>query len=423
MMTALLSVGAWATEITIYEGSHLVGYGSPGGEPLQLPAAKLSSAKVGYCLIITFTTDETQGATVALKDNGWGFGDMIVEEWHPQGDVSATFVLNETAISAISGTTGGLYVAITGGNAYTVSKVVLSDKVPLFSGSREINGYGAELSSAFFAYAKENDMIVINGTNLEDWGSYGINIQNDNGGTPIKYVDDQRINSSQNETVETGILLTAAMVAQAKSGGLVINGSHWTLNSATLVYAPSSVAIGEAGYATFGYDAPLDLSGLGEGQDAYTVTVSGDKAQLTSVKGKKIPANMGIILKGSNGDAISLPLTTETTDEITGNELLVSDGTVTGNGSTIYVLAEKNGVVGFYLVDDGSAIPAGKAYLQVSNSGAARQFIGFGDDTNGINNIERAASDMEQYYDLQGRRVAQPAKGLYIVNGKKVIIK
>ena len=104
--------------------------------------------------------------------------------------------------------------------------------------------------------------------------------------------------------------------------------------------------------------------------------------------------------------------------------MLVSDGTVTGDGSTIYVLATGSNGVGFYLVEDGSAITAGKAYLEVS--GAARQFIGFGDDNGatGINSLTPALSKGEEvYYDLQGRRVAQPAKGLYIVNGKKVVIK
>ena len=207
---------------------------------------------------------------------------------------------------------------------------------------------------------------------------------------------------------------------------MCIGGGNYTYTSVDIYYSVTSrsVTIGNTGYATFGYPFAVDLGGLGDGQDAYTVTVSGTKAQLTSVKGKKIPANTGIILKGTNGDAISLPLTTETTDNITDNQLLVSDGTVTGDGSTIYVLANGTSGVGFYLVEDGSAITAGKAYL-ISGSGA-RQFIGFGDDNGatGIDSLTPALSKGEEvYYDLQGRRVAQPTKGLYIVNGKKVIIK
>ena len=65
---------------------------------------------------------------------------------------------------------------------------------------------------------------------------------------------------------------------------------------------------------------------------------------------------------------------------------------------------------------------AGKAYLSVP--AGARQFIGFGNDATGISEELIAESEeFAPYYDLQGRRVAQPTKGLYIVNGKKVIIK
>ena len=172
-----------------------------------------------------------------------------------------------------------------------------------------------------------------------------------------------------------------------------------------------------AEYATFGYaDAALDLTGV----DAYTVTVNGDKAQLHSIQGKKIPAGTGIIVKGS-GD-VTIPLTFDSTDEVGDNDLHVSDGTVTGDGS-IYVLASKNDVVGFYKLRNGETVTAGKAYLQISGGEAqARQFIGFGDNATGIDNIEHSTPHIEQYYDLQGRRVAQPTKGLYIVNGKKVII-
>ena len=119
------------------------------------------------------------------------------------------------------------------------------------------------------------------------------------------------------------------------------------------------------------------------------------------------------------------------------NELKVSDGTVTGSTGNIYVLANKTpDGVGFYKLGSSVTVPAGKAYLSVPAS--SRQFIGFGDDngTTGITMVQGEGfmvNGSDNYYDLQGRRVAQPTKGLYIVrsaegrlqgkNGKKVIIK
>ena len=137
----------------------------------------------------------------------------------------------------------------------------------------------------------------------------------------------------------------------------------------------------------------------------------------TSVKGKKIPANTGIILEGS-GD-VTISLTTEATDDITGNELLVSDGTVEGDG-TIFVLGQNGGKVGFGKLKSGDVLAAGKAYLTIPNE--SRSFIDIGDGTTSISEVKKVVTDY-QYYNLNGQRVAQPTKGVYIVNGKKIIIK
>ena len=131
---------------------------------------------------------------------------------------------------------------------------------------------------------------------------------------------------------------------------------------------------------------------------------------------------MPVILNGSAKD-YTLHYTTESTDDVSANELLVSDGTVTGDGSTIYVLADGKYGVGFYLLDNSETVPAGKAYLEVTGASPTRGFIGFGDDdTTVISNVKSVVED-NVYYDLLGRRVDQPSKGLYIHNGKKVVIK
>ena len=214
------------------------------------------------------------------------------------------------------------------------------------------------------------------------------------------------------------------MVSKAQAGSLYIGGFDFTFTAVDLYLTSPTVNISSAGYATFGYPVALDLTDV----DAYTVSVSGTTATLTSVKDMKIPANTGIILKGSNGDEISLPLTTASTNEIGTNNLHVSDGTVTGDG-TIYVLANGGNGVGFYKLASGVKIPAGKAYLQISGGEVqAPAFFGFGfgngDGTTGIQTIDNGKLTNDNvYYDLQGRRVAQPTKGLYIVNGKKVVIK
>ena len=96
------------------------------------------------------------------------------------------------------------------------------------------------------------------------------------------------------------------------------------------------------------------------------------------------------------------------------------------SGSTRYILAKPGNSVGFYKVNsNGSWVNAGTAYLEVPTpqQGGAPDFIPLDGGTTGIANISNETMRDNQYYTLDGRRVAEPTKGLYIVNGKKVIIK
>ena len=62
---------------------------------------------------------------------------------------------------------------------------------------------------------------------------------------------------------------------------------------------------------------------------------------------------------------------------------------------------------------------------QLKNKGASARSIGFdfGDDTTGVKAVNVNEADSDKYYDLNGRRVEKPAKGVYIIKGNKVIIK
>ena len=87
-----------------------------------------------------------------------------------------------------------------------------------------------------------------------------------------------------------------------------------------------------------------------------------------------------------------------------------------------YVLRGEN----FVWVKDPGTIAGGKCYLKVAKTAAPAPSLSFvdGEGTTGIENIAQPSTLSNQpIYDLNGRRVAQPTKGLYIINGKKVILK
>ena len=88
----------------------------------------------------------------------------------------------------------------------------------------------------------------------------------------------------------------------------------------------------------------------------------------------------------------------------------------------VYVLGNGKNGLGFYMLK--GTLQAGKGYLQVSESaGSAKQnFIAF-EETTGVKAIEVNGNADNAIYNLQGVRVANPQKGIYVKNGKKYVIK
>ena len=88
-----------------------------------------------------------------------------------------------------------------------------------------------------------------------------------------------------------------------------------------------------------------------------------------------------------------------------------------------YVL---NGGSSFVWVKDAGTLAAGKCWVQLEKSPANARALSivFDGVPTGISTVKTAADKMDgEWYDLSGRRVAQPAKGIYVKNGKKVIVK
>ena len=177
------------------------------------------------------------------------------------------------------------------------------------------------------------------------------------------------------------------------------------------------ITIGSTGYKTL---ISAVSATLPDGLTAYKAVSAGEgKIQLTSVA--SIKAGSAYILKGTASTDYTLTVT-DTPEEPTGNILEVSTES-TSNG--VYVLSNGSSGVGFYKWMGGS-LGAGRAIVPASAITSAHEFLGFDFDgeTTAINNLTPSLSkDEGEFYDLQGRKVAQPTKGLYIVNGKKVIVK
>lgn len=162
----------------------------------------------------------------------------------------------------------------------------------------------------------------------------------------------------------------------------------------------------------------------------YASQATGNVLKLTEITGGIIPANQGVILQNTNKSEaanINLTITTEETTTLTGNQL--RGVTAKREGYTAkqnYVLAIGNKGIGFYKANF-TAIAANKAYLpseNITNAQGVMMAFSFGDEVTGIDNVNTAAPAAKKYYDLQGRRVLYPAKGIFVTeDGQKVLFK
>ena len=169
---------------------------------------------------------------------------------------------------------------------------------------------------------------------------------------------------------------------------------------------------------TFSSAYAIDCDKLPAGVTAYKVTKT-TASQVTAVEVTgKVAANTGLILMAAvDGDYV-LPMTA--TGETLDDNLLQASVTPTEvTGGKAYGLSDGK----FKMLWSGT-IPAGKAYLLASSITSAPELsIDFGGAT-GIDDVRSKMADVRsEIYNLNGQRVAQPTKGLYIQNGRKVILK
>ena len=184
------------------------------------------------------------------------------------------------------------------------------------------------------------------------------------------------------------------------------------------------VTVGEFGYRTFTSKNPLDFTTPVEGLTAYTASVEGDNVSFTEVTGP-VPAGTGLLLKANQGTyTISVPA--ENPEAVANAFVGVTVETVV-NGAGIYILYNGDQGLGFYKTTAESfTVGANTAYLPASIGavvGNARSFIALHNETTGIQTAETAQPASADCYNLNGQRIAQPAKGLYIRNGQKYLVK
>lgn len=194
-----------------------------------------------------------------------------------------------------------------------------------------------------------------------------------------------------------------------------------------------TVTINEYGCATYCSMYDLDFGNV-DCLKAYAATgYKGDGQVVTLTRVQTAEAGVGLFLKGEPGEYVvpviestyerSLNMLVGTLEPTTVNS---TDGEMSNYKFTI---AEGNDEPMFYLFEDGTTLSAGKAYLQIPTAwlptiAKKSLSIRFDDgETTDVDEVKWENEEVKTVYDLQGRVVEEPTNGIYIIDGKKVIIK
>ena len=189
---------------------------------------------------------------------------------------------------------------------------------------------------------------------------------------------------------------------------------------------------GKNHFATFSSDKAVKFGDA----TVYAVGVNDDRLILTEVESKQVPANTGVLLKSAGTEATYSVIGSAPAIEnnllcasVEEGQTTAADGTTEGYSffKLSYNQAGENEKLGFYWAKENGApfvSKAGLAYLAVKTAdvAAVKGFSLFDMET-GISKVSGSVAGNGVIYDLQGRRVERAVRGLYIVNGRKVMVK
>ncbi len=194
-----------------------------------------------------------------------------------------------------------------------------------------------------------------------------------------------------------------------------------------------TVTINQYGNATYCSPYDLDFSNV-EGLKAYAATGYKSNSQVvTLTRVQTAKAGIGLFLKAEPGEYV-VPVI-ESTDEHSLNLLVgtLEQTTVNSTDGAMsnykFTIADGDTEPMFYPFEDNTLFSAGKAYLQIPTAwlpATAQKSLNirFDDgETTDIDEVEDENEDVKTVYDLQGRVVENPTSGIYIIDGKKVLIK
>lgn len=455
LMLMAMAVSANAEMKTVWEGSHEIGNWN-WDVRLEIAADAFSALADGDKMAITMAPNvEAAGAET------WYQYDITANDYvegrDPQrtpiasgdiseaGDVTINLTSEQVALLKSSGMViNGHYVTVTkiavgtdeGGETPEPEPTpVEGTATELWSGTTATGDWAEALALSYdnkpaaLATAKVGDVIVV----TYDATGEGAHVQiaNPDGWVAFDGNSEADVPAQGAGQTFTYTIDDVPTLELIQMNGILVRGKNITITKVELVtdddhYDAVAITIGEAGIATYSNSSKsLDFNGAAI-KAYYATGVETGKVTLSPTS--TVPAYTGIIVKGKPG--VYVVRTGEAEAVATNYLRAVGDWNQniqpSVDGGYLYTLAE-SGEPTFSLVAAGTEVEARKAYLETTTDitpATGNIELVFSDDpSTGITSVTVGKKGDDAYYNLQGVRVAHPTRGIYIHNGKKVIIK
>ncbi len=419
---------------------------------IELNSATVATFVEGDVLRISLTLTQASNFGISYKSAGNGWTDTAIPSvgtmwpWvSTTGDTNYDVTFTTADITALSGQN----IYIQKGTNSTITKIELIHPLtPASTSNISTDSYTADWTGKQYtgvSEAKVGDVIQFTFTATSTWVQiYVMNYAKGEDFATAAY----SVNKDETYTYEY-VIPDYATLKEIREKGFSIKGADFIISSVDLLtysdsYGYITINIPEVGYATWSSDKKYDFKSAGL-QAYYASAVATGSVTLT-------PMDItwdwqGYIIKGSEGEYDVLESLTEDGDSYypSTNYLKcnIYESDVYDSGKNRYIFAmKKNGdasSVGFYKLAGSHTLAANKAYLETdsdltpssSDPGPSTPapalnliFGGEGEGTTAINTVSKnPVVEDGIYYSLQGVAVKNPSKGLYILNGKKVIVK
>lgn len=412
--------------------------GTDDGSDINIPK---SSLVAGATIKLDFNWVGSDGAQFSCFYYDGEWKNIYNWQWVNNGE-SFSFSLTQEQINAIPSELGFKTEVPAKMTFKKITQTVTSSETEtsttdVWSGTHDLaNWSGLDLSGntykTILVNAKVGDILKVTYTS-DEAGS--INFCNGSGWATLTDGSFSVSTTDVSTNVEYEIK-DATNLEYIQYNGLAINGTNAEISKIELLtYASSydavAVTIGDDGIATFSSSKHLDFAGTGV-TPYYASAVTKGTVTLTSTT--TTWGWQGYILKGS-ANTYTVPVTAEANAYYPSTNYLkqmANGGTVAAStGSTFhYIFAKKtkgDANIGFYKLIADHTLGAKKAYLEtetdITPTSGARVALIFDDGTiTGITDLKHAVND-GIFYNMNGMRVERPAKGLFIRNGKKFIVK